>query len=73
MIELPTQVIGCHGTRRDVVPRLLAGEVQVSDQHFEWLGTGFSVWQDSPWRAQQWTVERFACAHHQVRPTSQRS
>lgn len=59
MIELPTEVIGLHGTSRGAVPRLLAHDIQVSDQHFEWLGTGFYLWQDSPWRAQQWAVERF--------------
>ena len=59
MIELPTEVIGFHGTRRDVVSRLLAHAIQVSDQHFEWLGTGFYFWQDSPWRAHRWAVERF--------------
>lgn len=59
MIELPTETIGFHGTTRDVVPRLLARDIQVSDQHFEWLGTGFYLWQDSPWRAQAWAVDRF--------------
>lgn len=59
MIELPTETIGFHGTTRDVVPRLLAHDIQVSDQHFEWLGTGFYLWQDSPWRAQAWAVDRF--------------
>ncbi len=59
MIELPTEVIGLHGTHRDVVPRLLAHDIQVSDQHFEWLGIGFFLWQESPWRAQEWAVERF--------------
>ncbi len=59
MIELPTEVIGFHGTSRDAVPRLLAREIQVSDQHFEWLGTGFYLWQDSPWRARHWAADRF--------------
>jgi hypothetical protein len=42
------------------VPRLLARGIQQSDQHFEWLGTGFYVWQDSPWRARQWAQTRFS-------------
>lgn len=62
MIELPTEVIGFHGTSRDAVPRLIAHDIEVSDQHFEWLGTGFYLWQDSPWRAQRWAVERFGDA-----------
>ena len=59
MIELPSEVIGFHGTSKHAVPHLLARDIQPSDQHFEWLGTGFYLWQDSPWRAQQWAVERF--------------
>lgn len=59
MIELPTEVVGFHGTSKAAVPRLLAGEIGRSDQHFEWLGTGFYLWQESPWRAQEWAVERF--------------
>ena len=48
MIELPTEVIGFHGTNHAAVRRLLAGDLVQSDQHFEWLGTGFYLWQDSP-------------------------
>lgn len=58
MIELPTEAVGFHGTHRGAVPHLLAREIEQSDQHFEWLGTGFYVWQDSPWRAQAWAVDR---------------
>jgi hypothetical protein len=57
--DLPTEVIGFHGTSKQAVPHLLAGNIQPSDQHFEWLGTGFYVWQDSPWRARQWAAARF--------------
>lgn len=52
MIQLPSEVIGFHGTNYAAVPHLLAGDIRQSDQHFEWLGTGFYLWQDSPWRAQ---------------------
>lgn len=27
--------------------------------HFESLGTGIYLWQDSPWRAQRWATDRF--------------
>jgi len=53
------RAIGFHGTSRDAVAHLLARDFQSSDQHFEWLGTGFYFWQDSPWRARQWAEERF--------------
>ena len=34
-----TRVVGFHGTSRTAVPHLLAGNIEPSDQHFEWLGT----------------------------------
>ncbi|MGH3850313.1 MAG: hypothetical protein ACRDRT_11510, partial [Pseudonocardiaceae bacterium] len=55
----PTEVIGFHGTNHAAVPHLLAGDIGQSDEHFEWLGSGFYLWQDSPWRAQEWAVDRF--------------
>lgn len=42
-----------------MVGRLLVGDIEISDQHFEWLGPGFYLWQDSPWRAQTWAVDRY--------------
>lgn len=50
MIEPPREVIGFHGTSRDAVDRVLARDIRRSDQQFEWLGTGFYLWQDSPWQ-----------------------
>ena len=63
MIELPREVIGFHGTSRDAVDRVLARDIRRSDQQFEWLGTGFYLWQDSPWRARQWAEQ-----HHRDQP-----
>lgn len=57
MIELPSEAIGFHGTHRDAVAHLLARDIRPSDQHFDWLGTGFYLWQDSPWRARQWAED----------------
>jgi len=59
VIELPKEVVGFHGTTRAAVPHLLARTVEPSDRQYEWLGTGFYLWQDSPWRAHEW-----ATAHH---------
>lgn len=59
MIEFPTEVVGFHGTSRSAVAHLLARVVEPSDRRYEWLGAGFYLWQDSPWRAQEW-----ATAHH---------
>lgn len=58
-MDLPTEAFGFHGTSRDAVPHLLDRDIRPSDQHFEWLGTGFYLWQHSPWRARQWAEERF--------------
>jgi len=59
VIELPSEVIGFHGTSRAAVAHVLARDIRPSDQHFEWLGTGFYLWQDSPWRAREWAETRF--------------
>lgn len=59
MIEVPREVIGFHGTSRAALPRVLARDIRYSDQHFEWLGTGFYLWQDSPWRAREWAEARY--------------
>ena len=59
MIELPTDAIGFHGTSKQAVPHLLARDIRPSDQQFEWLGTGFYLWQESPWRAREWAEDRF--------------
>ncbi len=57
MIELPTEAVSLHGTSRAAVAHLVTRNIQQSDHRYEWLGTGFYVWQDSPWRAREWAVE----------------
>ena len=59
MIEMPSEAVGFHGTSRGTVAQLLARDIRPSDQHFEWLGSGFYLWQDSPWRAREWAEARF--------------
>lgn len=59
MIELPQKVVGFHGTSRSAVEHLLVRTIEPSDQRYEWLGGGFYLWQESPWRAREW-----ATAHH---------
>jgi hypothetical protein len=56
-VQVPQEVVGYHGTSREAVPHLIAGDIVLSDQRHEWLGTGFYLWQDSPWRAQEWAIE----------------
>ena len=57
VITQPSEAVGYHGTSREAVEHLLAGDIRQSDQRYEWLGTGFYLWQDSPWRARQWAME----------------
>jgi hypothetical protein len=58
VIELPTEAVGFHGTDHGVVPQLVAHEILLSDNAYDWLGKGFYIWQDSPWRAHDWAVEQ---------------
>lgn len=58
-MELPTEAIGFHGASKAAMPRLIARDIQPSDQQFEWLGKGLYLWQDSSWRARQWAEARF--------------
>lgn len=44
VIELPSEVVGFHGTNHAAVAHLVVGDIRQSDQHFEWLGTGFYLW-----------------------------
>ena len=53
-----SESVGFHGTSRLAMGRILKREIIRSDQNFEWLGTGFYVWQDSPWLARQWARMR---------------
>jgi len=38
---------------------LLKRVIEQSDNRYDWLGTGFYIWQESPWRAADWARERF--------------
>jgi hypothetical protein len=58
LIELPTETVGFHGTQRAAVSQLLARNIEPSNNGYDWLGTGFYLWQDSPWRAAEWAREQ---------------
>lgn len=57
-MEISTAVIGFHGTSRDAAARILDRDVVFSNQSYDWLGDGFYLWKDSPWRAQEWAEIR---------------
>lgn len=48
-------VLGYHGCDEDIGERILAGEhVSVSENAYDWLGTGAYFWENSPERALSW-------------------
>lgn len=59
-MEIPDWVVGYHGTNRDAAARIVEGEFLASTQSYDWLGHGFYLWQDSPWRAHEWATDRYS-------------
>lgn len=59
VIEPTTEVVGWHGTCRADVARLLDLDLEMSGRPYDWLGAGFYLWQDSPWRAHEWATQRY--------------
>lgn len=58
-LVVPTTVIGYHGTTAAAAEAIVGGEIVRSAQSYDWLGHGFYVWQDSPWRAGEWAEAKF--------------
>lgn len=58
VVDISTEVIGFHGTNLDAAARIVVGDVEFSTQSYDWLGDGFYLWQDSPWRAREWAESR---------------
>jgi hypothetical protein len=64
-MRTPTWVLGYHGCDRAVGEAVLAGEttLRVSENEWDWLGTGIYFWENSAQRALDWA--EFAKAHPQ--------
>ena len=54
----PIKVIGYHGTSSESAAKILTDGFRASTQDWEWLGRGAYFWQDAPYRAQSWAIER---------------
>lgn len=55
-------VLGYHGCHRDVAEQVLSGQAQhlkVSDNAWDWLGTGIYFWEADPVRGFEWAVSRY--------------
>jgi len=52
-------VLGYHGCDQSVADRVLAGETQLqkSEKHYDWLGSGIYFWEHGPERAMDWAIE----------------
>ena len=52
-------VLGYHGCDREVAERVLSGQsdLRLSENSYDWLGSGIYFWVDSPQRALDWALE----------------
>jgi hypothetical protein len=56
----PQSIIGYHGCHADVAERLLRGEpFHLSQNDYDWLGSGAYFWEYAPFRAREWSEQRF--------------
>jgi hypothetical protein len=53
------EVFGYHGTSRTQAMGILERGFRISDNDYDWLGTGIYFFQDAPLRAKQWATERY--------------
>jgi hypothetical protein len=53
------QVYGYHGTSRTKAMSILNNGFRVSDNDYDWLGTGIYFFQDAPARAGAWAKEQY--------------
>ena len=55
-MRTPTWVLGYHGCEQEVAEAVLAGRLtlRVSENDYDWLGTGIYFWENSPERALEW-------------------
>ena len=52
-------VLGYHGCDREVAEQVLSGQsdLRLSENSYDWLGSGIYFWVDSPQRALDWALE----------------
>lgn len=56
---VPPYVLGYHGTTQASAGEILSGSTyKPSLKSYDWLGSGWYVWQDDPMRAEEWAQAR---------------
>jgi hypothetical protein len=55
----PIEIYGYHGTSQTKATSILASGFRVSDNNYDWLGTGIYFFQDAPLRAHQWATQQY--------------
>jgi hypothetical protein len=58
MINSPLEIYGYHGTSQTKAKSILANGFRMSDNNYDWLGTGIYFFQDAPLRANQWAIQQ---------------
>jgi hypothetical protein len=53
------EIYGYHGTSQTKATSILASGFRVSDNNYDWLGTGIYFFQDAPLRAHQWATQQY--------------
>ena len=52
------EIYGYHGTSQTKAANILKHGFRVSDNDYDWLGTGIYFFQDAPLRAKQWATQQ---------------
>jgi hypothetical protein len=55
----PLEIYGYHGTSQTKAQSILANGFRMSDNNYDWLGTGIYFFQDAPLRANQWATLQY--------------
>lgn len=59
-IRAPASIVGYHGCQASIATRLLNGEpFRVSENDYDWLGSGAYFWEYAPYRARDWSQQRY--------------
>jgi hypothetical protein len=59
LMNNPLEIYGYHGTSQTKAESILADGFRLSDNNYDWLGTGIYFFQDAPLRANQWATQQY--------------
>lgn len=53
--------IGFHGCKKDIAQKLIKNptEIRISENQYDWLGSGFYIWENNLERAREWATEQY--------------